>query len=99
MLAHLLQLALQAGDLVADEAAVRLELRLAGATGADPPLQTLEVRPLARQPRQEVLVLGELDLEGSLAGVGVLGEDVEDEGGAVEDLDLERFLQVALLRG
>ena len=93
-----LDLALEAGDAVADEASVGLELRLAGAAGADGAFEPLEVAPLAGEPRQEVLVLRQLDLEAAFAGPGTFGEDVEDEGSAVEDLDLEGVFQLALLR-
>jgi len=47
------------------------------------------VAPLAGESRQEVLVLRQLDLEAAFAGMGTPSEDVEDEGGAVEDLDGE----------
>ncbi len=53
--------------------------------------------PLAGESRQEVLVLGQLDLEAAFAGAGASGEDVEDEGGAVEDFSGEGVFQVALL--
>jgi len=57
------------------------------------------VAPLAGESRQEVLVLRQLDLETAFARPGAFGEDVEDEGGAVEDLDLEGVFDAALLRG
>ena len=41
--------------------------------------------------------LGRLDLQATLPGAGVLGEDVQDQLGPVDDLDLELALQVALL--
>ena len=88
-----LDLALEAGDAVADEASVGLELRLAGAAGADGAFEPLQVAPLAGESRQEVLVLRQLDLEAAFAGLGASGEDVEDEGGAVEDLDLRGRLR------
>jgi hypothetical protein len=49
------------------------------------------------QARQEVLQLGQLDLRLALGGLGVLGEDVEDQGGAVDDLDLDDVLEGAPL--
>jgi hypothetical protein len=47
------------------------------------------VTPLAGEPRQEVLVLRQFDLEAAFAGLGAASEDVEDEGRTVEDFDLE----------
>ena len=99
LLSHFLDLALEAGDALADEAAVGLKLGLAGAAGADAGAEAFEVGPLAAQPGEDVFVLGKLDLEAAFACVGVLREDIEDEGGAVENLDVERLLEVALLGG
>ncbi len=92
----------QRRDPVASEAAVGLDLRLARSAGADaavhaPGAQALEVRPQAAHPRQVVLELGELDLELALGRMGVVGEDVEDDRGAVDHGDVERRLEVALL--
>ena len=44
-------------------------------------------------------MLRQLDLEATLAGAGVLGEDVEDQRSAVEDLDVELAFEAALLPG
>ena len=82
---------------VADDPAVRLELALAGAPGADPAAGPREVGPQLGQARQLVLELGELDLEAALVGLGVHREDVEDQPAAVDDLDLEQLLERALL--
>ena len=53
----------------------------------------------AAQPRAQVLQLGEFDLGLALLGAGVLGEDVEDQRGAVDDLDLDDLLQLLQLAG
>ena len=58
-----------------------------------------EVAPHTGQPRQQVLVLRELDLELALARARPLGEDVEDEAGAVEDLDAQLLREHPQLRG
>ena len=55
------------------------------------------MRPQARQARQLVLELRELDLEPALVGLGVEGEDVEDQPAAVDDLDVEQALEALLL--
>ena len=99
---HLLQAALEDRDPVAREAAVGLDLGLARAARADAAdaaagAETLEVRPQAAHAGHVVFELGELDLHLALGGVGVGGEDVEDQRGAVEHRDVQRGLQVALL--
>ena len=85
-------------DAAAREAAVGLELRLAGAARADAAAEPLEVLPHPAHARQVVLELRELDLELALGADGVLGEDVEDQLRAVDDARLERVLERALLR-
>ena len=57
--------------------------------------------PHAAQARIQVLVLGEPHLKAAFATRGVEGEDVEDEGRPVDDLDVlvDDLLEVGLLRG
>src|SRR6185369_2293836 len=83
----------------AHEPAVGLELRLARTAQADAALLALEVGPAADEPRGEMLVLRELDLELTFERRGSLREDVEDQTVAVEDSRLERDLEIALLSG
>ena len=82
---------------VADDPPVGLELALAGAARADPALGPRQVGPQPGQARQLVLELGELDLEPAFVGLGVQGEDVEDQPAAVDDLDVEQLLERLLL--
>src|SRR4030095_11007243 len=90
----------------ADAPPVGLDLRLTGATGTDTAtagdattgLPGQRLTPAA-QPRQHVLHLGELDLGLALPTAGVLGEDVEDQRGPVDDLDLQQLLQLVELTG
>ena len=58
-----------------------------------------QVRPGVGQPRQPVFVLGQLHLHRALARPGVAGEDVQDQGGAVDHFDLlaQHALDLALL--
>ena len=96
------ELAPERRDAIAGEAAVGLDLRLARTPGPDAAVdpagaEPLEVRPQAAHPREVVLELRELDLELALGAVGVRGEDVEDDRGAVDHRDSERRLEVALL--
>src|SRR4029077_7671824 len=71
----------QKSDSAPREPAIRLELALAGAPGADAAAEALEVLPEAAHPREVVLQLRQLDLELALGADGVLGEDVEDQLG------------------
>ena len=89
----------QGGHAVAHQAPVGLELGLAGSARADAAAEPLEVLPEALLPGVGVLELGQLHLELALGRPGVLGEDVEDDGGAVDHPGLEPVLQRALLAG
>ena len=95
----------QLGDARADPAPVGLDLRLTGtaqthtavaATGTTTGLPRQRLAPAA-QARHQVLQLGQLDLRLALLGPRVLREDVQDERGAVDDLDLELLLQLTQL--
>ena len=96
---ELLELALEAGHAVAGAPAVDLELGLARPPAPDAagePRQR-DLGPL-REPRQQVLELGQLDLQLAVAGGRVLREDVEDELGAVDHPQLHALAEVARLR-
>ncbi len=94
--------AAQRGDPVAGEAAIGLDLRLARTPGPDaavdpPGAEALEVGPQAAHPGEVVLELRELDLQLALGRVGMVGEDVEDDRGAVDHRHVQFRLEVALL--
>ena len=102
---HLAQRGAQLGDPAVDPAPVGLELGLTGATAADAgaaagPAAGLpgQVATPAAEPLLQVLQLGQLDLGLALGALGVLGEDVQDQRGPVDHLDLDLVLQVAQLR-
>ena len=97
---HLGDLAAQLGDARPDPAPVSLDLGFTGPAGADAaaaghPAAGLPGQRLtpAAQPRQQVLQLRQLDLRLALLAAGVLGEDVQDQRGAVDDLHLHHALQ------
>ncbi len=94
---HLREAALEERDAAPRDAPVGLELRLAGAARADAAAEALEVLPHPPHPRQVVLELRQLDLELALGAPRVLGEDVEDQLGAVDHPRLERVLERPLL--
>ena len=106
-LLHVLDLAAQLGHPLADPASVGLDLGLTGTAGAHPAtcaagaatgLPRHRLTPAA-QPRQHVLHLRQRDLRFALSAGGVLGEDVQDQRGAVDDLDLHDLFQRVQLRG
>ena len=70
-----------------------------GSPRADAAAEPLEVLPLPDEARQQVGELGELHLQLALHRARPLGEDVEDERGAVDDPQAERAAEVALLDG
>ena len=95
---HRLQLALQLDDLVLQDTAVGLDLRLAGAaeeTGAT--ALALQVGPAPHQPALLVVQMRKLDLQRAFLGARPLPEYLEDQPGPVENLGVELLLQVALL--
>ena len=60
---------------------------------------SLQVLPHAGEPGEQVLVLGQRHLQASLAGPGPLGEDVQNQGGAVHDGDPQLLGEHPLLGG
>ena len=104
MLLDLLQPPPEDDDAAVGDPAVGLELRLArpprADTGADrtgTTAEALEVLPHSPHARQVVLELRQLDLELAFGAASMLGEDVEDQLGTVDDACFERVLEDALL--
>ena len=80
-------------------AAIGFKLGFARPASADAAAQLGHGFATAREARQHVFELGELDLELTFAGAGVTGKNVEDELGAIEDATGQRSFKVAQLRG
>ena len=95
--AELHEVPLQLGDPPLDAPAIHLELGLTGTAGADAAPLLGQLDAPAAQARQPVAQLRELDLHHSFLAPRVLGEDVEDQRDAIDDVPLEQLLQVALL--
>ena len=95
---HLRQPGLELLDALLQQPAVGLELGLAGAAQADRTAAlAVQVAPAAHQARGHVLELRQFDLQLAFMAARALGEDVEDQPGAVDHAALEELLQVALL--
>ena len=98
--AHGFEFALDARDAVLHAAAVRFQLRFTfTAAHSNPAFLARQVAPESCQPREQMLQLREFDLQFAFLRPRALGEDVEDQGGAIEDFALETFFQVAALGG
>ena len=102
--ADLLQIPADLVDLLVDQAAVGLQLGLAGALGADGPLAAaaalaFQVGPHTGKPGQQVLVLRQFHLQPALLGLGPLGEDVQNQAAAVQHLDPQHLREHPLLGG
>ena len=91
------ELLLEARYLVEDYPSVGLYLCLAGASHSDTAPLALQVGPHAGKAWQKILVLRELHLGSRRGSLRPLGEDVENQAGAVENLDLELLLDVGHL--
>ena len=66
---------------------------------ADTALLPFEVGPAADQPRAHVFELRQFDLQLALVGTRPLGEDVQNQAGAIKHTAFERTLEVALRLG
>jgi len=96
--AHGFEIDFELIDAALDAAAIGFKLGFAGSPGADSAAELRHGFAAAREARQHVFELGELNLELALAGAGVAREDVEDELRAVEDAAGQRGFKVAQLR-
>ena len=97
---HLLELLADDVDALADDAAVGLDLGLAGAAEkAEAAALPLKMRPGPDQPALLIDEMGELDLQAPFPRPRPLPEDLEDQTGAVEHLGVPRGFEIALLHG
>src|SRR5207248_3100196 len=96
-LRQITELALQLGDSPEQTTQIDLELRLTRTAGPDAAGLLAEGPASAAQAGKAVTEQGQLDLGASLLGAGVLSEDVEDHGRAVDGGAPEQLLEVAAL--
>jgi hypothetical protein len=97
VLPHRLYVPLETPNPALDKAAVTLKLCLPRTSGADTTPQAFEVRPTPGQARQKIFLLSKLDLQSAFVGACSTSEDIQDEGGAVDNLGIYCTLQIALL--
>ena len=95
--AHVFQPYLDRRDPLADAAPIDLQHFFAGAARADAGALPRQVRPHAAQPGHQVLQLRQFDLQLAFGRSRALGEDVEDQAGAVHDHRFPLVFEIALL--
>ena len=97
MLGDILQPLLQHRDLAANDPAVGFELCFARSAESDTTANAREVGPHARQARQQILELGQLDLQLGLVAARARREDIENDLGAIHDAHAEALFQLDAL--
>jgi hypothetical protein len=97
MLPYALDLLLKSVNLLANDTPIGFYLRLTRSPGTNAPAQTLQVTPLSREAGQEILMLRKFNLKTALMRTGSLGEYVQDQCGAVDDLYIQSLLKISLL--
>src|SRR5450432_1058681 len=84
-LAHPLELALKPRDPLLHAAPIDFELRFAGSTRADSTSLARKVMPHARETREQILQLRELNLQAPFPAARALREDIENQLRAIEN--------------
>jgi hypothetical protein len=95
---HDFQFAFNSSDAVLNTAAVGFQLRFTFTTPhSDAAFLPGQVAPEPRQAGQQMLKLGEFDLELSLFRAGALGENIQDQRSPIQDFAVKHFFQIATL--
>ena len=87
------------GEAILDPPPVDFQLGFTGAASADAAGEAGQGGTLSGEIGHQVFQLRQLDLQFAFSTVGVLGEDVQDEHGAVDDPELSTFSDGAALAG
>src|SRR5207237_8942201 len=93
MLGNVLDAVLEPRDLATNEAAVGFELCFARSAESDTAADTRQVRPHAREPRQQVFELRELHLQLRLVTARARREDIENDFGAIHHAHAQALLE------
>ncbi len=88
----------QHADAVPNPPAIGFEFGFARAPGADAAAETRQCGARSDESRQQVLQLRQLDLQLAFPRPRTTREDVEDELRPIDDLPVERLLEIAQLR-
>jgi hypothetical protein len=94
----LAELVVDLGQALFDQAAVRFELRLAGAAKkAEAAPLTFQMCPRAYQPASLIGQVRVFDLQRALARARAPAKNLQNKAGAIQHLCVPRFLEIALL--
>jgi hypothetical protein len=97
VLFQLLQLCLKVAYTLADMSLIGLKLGLAGTSCADTAAQSGKRRARTRKAGETVFLLSQLDLQLALLCPCALSEDVQYQGGPVDDADVQYLLDISHL--
>ncbi len=87
------------GDAIFGTTTPNFELGFAGTTTSDPAGKTRKRIIFLGKPRQAVLQLGEFHLQFAVTPLGALREDVENQLGPIDHLQIRDFRDGKRLRG
>src|SRR5690606_33902123 len=94
------ELALDLGDAFLNKPSVRLDLRFAGtAEKTEAAALTLQMGPAPHQAAFLIVEVSKLDLQRAFARMRAFTENFENKPRPVEDLEVPRLFEVALLHG
>ncbi|MNV75062.1 hypothetical protein D3C71_1683260 [compost metagenome] len=93
----IIKLALELRDPAADMPAVGLQLALPGTSGTDTAAEPGQIFAVSRQAGQQIGELCQLNLYDAFSRLGPAGEYIQDQLGAVNNLQVECFLQISHL--
>lgn len=85
-------------DAITKQTTVGFELGFAGTAQADTALLTFQVSPAADKAGRQMLQLGKLNLNLAFMALGALGENIEDQAGAIKHPRFQHPFEIALLR-
>ncbi len=97
--ADVLQLVAELLDPAVDPSAIGFKLRFARSPGADSAAQPRHLDAASGQPRQQIIQLRQFHLQLTFSGAGAPREYVQDQLRSVQDLAIQRALEIALLGG
>lgn len=96
--AHAFELLIDFLYAACDPAPIGLELCFSRTSGSDAAAETRHFHAVSGKSRQHVVELGQFNLQSAFPCSRPAGENIENELRAVDDLDLQLFFQIALLR-